>query len=122
METPEILLAILGSSVLVKVLDIVWEAIKKRRDDPVSTISARLDKIEKKLGQRLDILEKGLLRTQMLILMNHYPEESYRLMECAKKYFNELNGDWWMSGLFVEHCDTHHMSLPPELNYVRDKK
>ena len=122
MDTPEILLAILGSSVLVKVLDIVWEAIKKHKDDPVQKIASRLDKLEKKINERLDTLEKASLRTQMLILMNHYPEESYRLMECAKKYFNELNGDWWMSGLFVQHCDEHHIVLPPELNYVREKK
>lgn len=68
----------------------------------------RLGKIEKKL----DSLEKGSLRTQMLVLMTLFPGEKSELMKVAEHYFAELHGDWYMTGIFNKHLEDEGIAKP----------
>lgn len=66
----------------------------------------------KRLEDKINEVEKGSIRTQMLILMNHYPNETSRIMMLAKKYFDDLKGDWYMTGLFNNWLTANNFGKP----------
>ena len=60
------------------------------------SMKERLDRMEKNQQKS----ERDLVRTQMLIMMNHYPESEAEIMKLAEHYFKDLEGDWYMTSLF----------------------
>ena len=75
------------------------EFLIRRRDEKkgaMSKVITRLDRIEK----RQDTSERDACRTQLLILLNHYPSNTPEIMKLAEHYFRELHGDWYMTSLF----------------------
>lgn len=64
-------------------------------------------KITESTNERLDVIDKKLhsieldtTRTQLLTLMNHYPNNESEILKVASYYFKDLDGDWYMSELF----------------------
>lgn len=67
----------------------------------------RLDSISKKLED----IELDTTRTQLLTLMNHYPENKSEILSVAYHYFKELDGDWYMSELFSEWAKERNIDV-----------
>lgn len=88
MGTTAIILECIGSAGLFAFI----EFLINRND----TTKDRLDRMEKNQQK----LERDLVRTQMLIMMNHYPESEAEIMKLAEHYFKDLEGDWYMTSLF----------------------
>ena len=107
-----IIVAVLGSNVILEIVKWVLKKIDKKKQDPIADLKKQLDEARTERKKNEQEHEQAMLRIQMLILMNHYPNESYQLMECAKKYFVDCKGDWWMSGMFEDHCKENGVSLP----------
>ena len=60
--------------------------------------NAKLDAISSQVTElRLDTT-----RSQLLTLMKNYPNNEEEIMKVAKYYFKDLNGDWYMTSLFIE--------------------
>lgn len=75
------------------------EFLIRRRDEKkgaMSKVLSRLDGIETKQN----ISEKDSCRTQLLILLNHYPKNVPEVLKLAEHYFRDLHGDWYMTSLF----------------------
>lgn len=77
----------------------------------------RLSSVEK----RLDEIDKGQCRTQMLLLIADYPTENAEIMKIAEHYFkpNEvggLGGDWYMSNLFYKWLTQQNLGKPEWFN------
>lgn len=68
----------------------------------------RLSKIESKLQKA----ERDSVRTQMLMMMNHYPDEVSEIMKLAEYYFVTLNGDWYMTGIFNRWLEKNNIGKP----------
>ena len=47
-------------------------------------------------------LKLDTTRNQLLTLMKNYPDNEEEIMKVAKYYFKDLNGDWYMTSLFIE--------------------
>lgn len=64
------------------------------------------------LKDKLVVLEKDGLRTQLLLLILMQPEEQTEILKIAEHYFVKLKGNWYMTSLFSKWCDSH--GLEPE--------
>ena len=49
---------------------------------------------------KLIILEKDVLRSQLLLLILLRPAEQQEIMIVGEHYFKELHGDWYMTSIF----------------------
>lgn len=63
-----------------------------------SSTNEKLDTIS---GQMQD-LKLDTTRNQLLTLMKNYPDNEEEIMKVARHYFDDLNGDWYMTGLFIK--------------------
>lgn len=65
--------------------------------------NSRLDN----MGGQLDQLQVEATRTQLITLMSNYPDNKSEILKVADKYFNEYNGDWYVTELFEQWADEH---------------
>lgn len=65
--------------------------------------NTRLDSMS---GQ-LDQLQVESTRTQLITLMSNYPDNKSEILKVADKYFNEYNGDWYVTELFEQWAAAH---------------
>ena len=74
----------------------------------------KADELEK-INKQLKILEKDGVRTQLLILMEHYAvEDEHELLTCAEHYFSEehLNANWYMTAKFKRFLTANNIPTP----------
>lgn len=69
----------------------------------LSDTNSRLDS----MGGQLDQLQVEATRTQLITLMSNYPDNKSEILKVADKYFNEYNGDWYVTELFEQWADQH---------------
>lgn len=92
--------AALGSAGLFTFLQFLIDRRDRKKD--------RFGKIEKKL----DKLEKDGCRTQLLIMLSDYPENTKEIMELAQHYFSDLRGNWYMSAVFEGWMKAQGVRVP----------
>lgn len=83
-----IVLAVLGSTALSSLI----QFLIKRYDDKKNS--------KENVEEKLSILEKDTLRTQMLLLILMKPEEEQEILTIGEHYFKELKGNWYMTSIF----------------------
>lgn len=54
------------------------------------------------ISNQMQDLKLDTTRNQLLTLMKNYPDNEEEIMKVARYYFKELNGDWYMTGLFIK--------------------
>jgi len=67
---------------------------------------------KKKIPEKLDILEKDGLRTQLLLLILLRPNEEHEILTIGEKYFGKLHGNWVATPIFNKWCEER--DLKPE--------
>ena len=64
---------------------------------------------KKNVKGKLALLEKDVLRTQLLLLVLLKPEEQQEILTIGEHYFKVLKGNWYMTSIFnkwlTEFCD-----------------
>lgn len=55
---------------------------------------------KKSIKGKLTLLEKDVLRTQLLLLILLKGEEKQEILTVAEHYFKDLHGDWYMTSIF----------------------
>lgn len=63
-----------------------------------ASTNTKLDSISDQVTE----LKLDTTRNQLLTLMKNYPDNEEEIMKVAKYYFRDLNGDWYMTSLFIE--------------------
>ena len=71
-----------------------------------SILKSTNDKLDSMTSQ-LDQLQVDATRTQLITLMSNYPDNKSEILKVADKYFNEYNGDWYVTGLFEQWAEDH---------------
>ena len=51
--------------------------------------------------------EQSLTRLELIMLMEHDPENNAEIEKVAKHYFVGLDGDWYMTGLYSQWAKEH---------------
>lgn len=105
--TEAIIIAIIGSGVLSTIVSAIITAISNRKSK-LKDIEKKLEAIEK--NQKT--AEKDTLRTQLLVMIADFPEETTDILRLAEHYFKDLDGNWVASALFNEWAKTHCESAP----------
>lgn len=77
----------------------------------VAQLNAKSDERFDALSGRLDTLERGSVRNQLLTLMNSYPDNESEILKVAEYYFHDLKGDWYMTGLFSEWAESRGLDV-----------
>lgn len=74
--------------------------------------------INKSTNEKLDIIidkvdsaEENATRSQLLTLMSDYPENESEILKVANYYFQELNGDWYMTSLFTKWAESRGIDV-----------
>lgn len=52
--------------------------------------------------EKVDKAEENATRSQLLTLMSDYPDNESEILKVAEYYFQTLDGDWYMTGLFTK--------------------
>ena len=74
--------------------------------------NAKLDAISSQMTElRLDTT-----RSQLLTLMKNYPDNEEEIMKVAKYYFKDLDGDWYMTNLFIEWGEEKGIDISEVVN------
>ena len=55
---------------------------------------------KKNIKGKLTVLEKDVLRTQLLLLILLKGEEKQEILTISEHYFKDLHGDWYMTSIF----------------------
>lgn len=75
----------------------------------------RTDELER-LVSRIDGISASQYRTEMLVMMNHYPEQTMEILKLAKHYFVDLQGDFYMTSLFAKYLRSNNLTIPTWFN------
>ena len=72
---------------------------------------AKLDKDE--ANKRFKVLEKDIVRTQLLLLMYNYEnDDKHELLQVAEHYFVKLKADWYMTTIFNRFLTKQKIAKP----------
>lgn len=71
-----------------------------------SALKGTNDRLDGMAGQ-LNQLQVESTRTQLITLMSNYPDNKSEILKVADKYFNEYNGDWYVTELFEQWAADH---------------
>ena len=60
---------------------------------------------------KTDTAEENATRSQLLTLMSDYPDNESEILKVAQYYFQDLDGDWYMTGLFTKWAETRGIDV-----------
>lgn len=77
----------------------------------VTQINAGTNKKLDTIIEKVDKAELNATRSQLLTLMSDYPDNESEILKVADYYFNELDGDWYMTDLFTKWADSRGIDV-----------
>lgn len=77
----------------------------------VTQINAGTNKKLDTIIEKVDRAELNATRSQLLTLMSDYPDNESEILKVADYYFNELDGDWYMTELFTKWADSRDIDV-----------
>lgn len=77
-----------------------------------ASTNAKLDAISTQVTE----LKLDTTRNQLLTLMKSYPDNEEEIMKVAKFYFKDLDGDWYMTSLFIKWGEEKDIDISEIVN------
>ena len=99
--TENLLLGILGGGNLILFIKFLIERHDRKQEQK-----------SEKIQEKLTILEKDGLRTQLLVLILWKPKETTEILRIAEHYFKVLHGNWYMTSIFNNWLKDHDIAEP----------
>lgn len=100
-----ILLGLLGGGNLVLFIKFLVERHDRKKE-------MAEEKEQEGIRNKLLVLEKDGLRTQLLLLILIRPNEQTEILRIAEYYFRVLQGNWYMTSIFNNWLKTHDVAEP----------
>ena len=100
-----ILLGVLGGGNLVLFIKFLIERHDRKKEKAE-------DKEQEGIKNKLLVLEKDGLRTQLLLLILIRPDEQTEILRIAEHYFKVLHGNWYMTSIFNNWLKTQDIAEP----------
>jgi len=70
-------------------------------------ISSQISDLKSTVQESDQRQNQQITRLELMELMNNQPTNTAEIEKVAKHYFQELNGDWYMTGLYSEWCSKY---------------
>jgi len=119
-----IITSIVGTGLLTTVINIISNAIQNRKSR-LKNVEEQLNKVEQQLSEIQDkqkLSEKDALRTQLLLMISDYPEETMDILKLAEHYFNNLHGNWTATLVFNHWLQKRGIAKPEWFHYHDEKE
>ena len=114
-KTLEIIIsAVVGTGLLTTVINLISNAVANRKSR-LKGVEDQLKEVQKQLSEIQEkqlISEKDALRTQLLVMISDYPEETMDILKLAEYYFDNLNGNWTATMLFNHWLESRKIAKP----------
>lgn len=101
-----ITIALLGSGGLFTVIQLLLNRYFSKKD--------KIDEVSQSLSalrERTHLSEISDSRTQLLILINHYHDNHYAILNEAENYFCTLKGDSWMIEILTKWAEEENVNI-----------
>lgn len=72
-----------------------------------SSTNARVDTLEEKIDDNYTKDELATTRLELMVLMEHDPDNVIEIEKLAKHYFSDLNGNSYLTSVFSRWCREH---------------
>jgi carbonic anhydrase len=102
------------------------DAMHKTKDEMIKMkqdTNQRVDQLSQNIDKILELSKetrKDNIRIQLLMIMEHQPENVDTILKIAEKYFIKLKGDWYMTNEFSKWAKEHNVTIPAHLYDVID--
>ena len=90
-----------------------------RHDQKKGKAKQLSDSIES-LKKKIDRQERDSCRTQLLLLMSDFPENTDEILKIGQHYFQDLKANWYMSTLFATWCKKNNIELPDWAHNIKE--
>lgn len=84
------------------------ETLREERDEMLGEVKDMLREISNQTVKN----EKDNIRTQLLLLMADYPDNTSELMRCAEHYFKDLKANWYLTPIFAKYLRDKGIAAP----------
>lgn len=81
-----------------------------------SSTNARVDALEEKIDDNYAKDELATTRLELMVLMEHDPDNVIEIEKLAKHYFSDLNGNSYLTSVFSRWCREHGANCEIVLN------
>lgn len=81
----------------------------------INRYDKKKEKTYDRLEERLNNISLSQYRTEMLVMMNHYQNETIEILRLAKHYFTS-GGDFYMTSLFAKWLKENKIEKPKWFN------
>lgn len=118
-----IISSILGTGILSTVINLIANALSNKKSR-LKNVEAQLTEVNEQLKEiqgKQDISERDALRTQLLVMISDYPDETMDILKLAQHYFKDLHGNWTATMLFNRWLESRKIAKPSWFNY-RDEE
>ncbi|MBQ0112041.1 MAG: hypothetical protein KBT03_02830 [Bacteroidales bacterium] len=98
----------------IKLLELFFQR-KDKKEDKNNELLQAINEIKADVSQvknDMQLQKQNQLRTEMLVMMNHYENETFEIMRLAHKYFVEEGGDFTMTSIFSQFLKDHNIEKP----------
>ena len=72
-----------------------------------ASTNARVDSLEEKIDSNSTKDELATTRLELMVLIEHDPENTIEIEKLAKHYFSDLNGNSYLTSVFSKWCREH---------------
>lgn len=116
-----IIIAVIGCGVINIIATAIINAINNKKTK-LDEIDKKLDEVDKKfdgVDKRFDSVDKSLiksekdsLRTQLLLMLADYPDNTEGILAIGERYFGKLHGNWYATALFNGWLESKGIAKP----------
>lgn len=71
------------------------------------SVSAQLNTLQEEVEANSLSMSQQITRLELLNLIHNQPNNRAEIEKVARHYFIELDGDWYMTGIYSEWADTY---------------
>lgn len=73
------------------------------------------------LQKKIDYIDQGNVRLQIMVLIHLYPQRSEEIMKLAYQYFIKFKGNYYLTNIFKQYLDDNNLIYPDWFMDYKDK-
>lgn len=95
---------------ITKIFDLISDRrkVKNETDQKFNSIKNEITEIK----SQIKLQEKDELRTQIMVMISDYPDETTDILRLSEHYFKNLKGNWVLTDIFKKWAVEKNISIP----------